>query len=313
MRCGVVQRLTLRALVAALVLAGPACGIGEKQGHADRVHASLAKAGAEPGAGTASYELVLGDGGLEDLEADERQRVEAALGAAGASGNPSIVVEVGFAVPDRRARASFPGGEVERATVFHDTNLFVRRQNARATERRTWAKLDLAEVVENERPLDTREMTPGQVLSSAASTINPVYVLELVRGALAGSIEVRGNETAGGVESTRYDANVSFDKALTELEFDDEEREVRLRLFRLLGARKDVVPASVWVDAEGRLRRVRVELDQQISRRRTNKLLVTVDITSFGSGVALEGPAEEATVTYERFGRLVRSALPEGA
>jgi hypothetical protein len=297
-------------LAAVPVLSSSACGLGDKQAIADRLHASRrAVADASPVAGTLTYELRAAENTAP--RAEEAQL--AALG--GASGPATASVQVVLDGRDRRARLSSPTveGAIERTTTFADTQLFLRRQNARPTERRIWARLDLDRIVEDERPLALREMTPPAVLSAVASTINPVYLVELVEGALAGSVERQGPETIGDVAVTRYEANISFDKALTGLDFDDEEREVRIRLFRLLGATADVVPAELWLDAEGRLRRLRLELDQRVDRQRANELVITLDLATFGDATSLDGPPAESIVTYERFGRLVRSALPAEA
>lgn len=309
------RRIVCSAVIAVAVgLSTAGCGIGAKQQEADRIHASREKvAEHSPATGTVTFELVADRGAL-DLEADERAELAAAIGAAG-GGNPAVTVQVGIDGGSRRARLSFPTeeGAIERTTVFDDTDVFVRRQNARPTERRTWAKLDLDRIVDNERPIDLRELTAPNVLTAVAATVNPVYLVELVEGALAGSVERVGQGVIGEVAVTRYDANISFDKAITELGFDEEEREVRLRLFRLLGANKDVVPARIWIDDEGRLRRLRVELEQRMTRQRSNTVIATVELVSFGSDASLDVPAAESIVTYERFGRLVRAAMPAEA
>lgn len=298
-------------MAAALATSSAACGLGDKQALADRIHASRqAVADASPAGGTLTYELRQTPGG-----SDSTAQLAALAGATGAVGAPTISVQVVLDGRDRRARSSWPTveGAVERTTTFHDTEVFVRRQNARATERRTWARLDLDKIVEDERPLALREMAPPAVLNAVTTTVNPVYLLELVEGALAGSVERKGDDVIGDVAVARYEANISFDKALTGLDFDDDEREVRLRLFRLLGVTKDVVPAELWLDAEGRLRRLRIELEQRVDRQRSIGLTVTLELASFGDATSLEGPPDESVVTYERFGRLVRSAMPEEA
>lgn len=298
-------------VAAAVAVSATGCGLGDKQAIADRLHASrLAVAEASPAVGTVTYELRQSSGG-----SDAAAQLAALAGEAGAVGAPTTSAQIVLDGRDRRARVSLPSvdGAVERTTTFDDTELFVRRQNARATERRTWARLDLGKIVEDERPLALREMTPPSVLNAVVTTVNPVYLLELVEGALAGSVERKGNDLIGETAVTRHVANISFDKALTGLDFDDEEREVRLRLFRLLGASKDVVPAELWLDAEGRLRRLRIELEQRVDRQRSIDLIVTLELAAFGDATSLEGPADESVVTYERFGRLVRSAMPEEA
>lgn len=310
--CGI-RRAGIVAVVLAMAVGATACGIGDKQNRADRIHASRAvTAEASPAVGTLTLELELDERASALAVEDERAQAAAAL-AGEEEGSRSLGLHVDLDAGDRTARSSVADPAVERATVFADTQLFVRRQNARATEKRTWARLDLAKVIENERPLDAEDMTPPQVLAAVASTINPVFLVELVEGTLAGSVEIAGSEPAGGVDTTRYDVNVSFDKAMTGLDFDDDERTVRTRLFHLVGHRKDVVPASIWIDAEGRLRRLRIKLEQRVSRQRTNRLIATLELNEFGREVAIDAPLPEAVVTYERFGRLVRSAMPAGA
>jgi hypothetical protein len=303
------RRSTTVAVVTLGLAASTACGIGDKQALADQIHGSRqAVADASPAIGTLHLELETPREASNGAAA-----LAAAAGAPGATGPSTLTLQISLDGTTRRARAALDDPAVERAALFDDTQVFVRRQNARPTERRTWARLDLADLVETERPITADELEPPQILAGIAATLNPVYLVELVEGALAGSVERRGTEPAGGIDAVRYDANISFDKALTELDFDDEAREVRMRLFHLLGAREDVVPASIWLDPEGRLRKLRLELDQRIDRRRSNTLVATLELHGFGGEAALEHPAGEATVTYERFGRLVRSALPTQA
>lgn len=300
-------------LILVIAMAAPACGIGDRQQRADRIHASRgALADASPAIGTLTLELEPDERASALIGGEEQAQAAAALSGDEPAAQ-SLALQVALDAGDRRARSSVADPAVERATVFADTQLFVRRQNARATEKRTWARLDLKKVIDNERPLDAEEMSAPQVLAAVASTVNPVYLVELVEGALAGSVEIVGPENAGGVDTTRYDVNISFDKAMTGLDFDDDERAVRMRLFRLIGHHKDVVPASIWIDAEGRLRRLRLELEQRVSRQRTNHVIATIEFTELAADVAIDGPAPEAIVTYERFGRLVRSALPAEA
>lgn len=310
------RRRTAAAWIALAGVAASGCGIADKQAQADRLHASRQRvADASPAAGTLRFELTIDDSQRDQLEAEQRELLEQALAQAGPAGKPSIVFAAGLdarrrsarVAPNAAAGAASPG---EALAIFADTRVFVRRQNARPTERRKWATLDLDDLIERERPLDVDDMAPGAVLNAVASTVNPLYFVDLVAGALAGSVRVTGSESVAGIATTRYDANISFDKALTELDLDDDQRETRMRLFRLLGARKDVVPASIWLDAEGRLRRLKLELEQRISRQRANQLTVVLELVEFGGQLALDPPARDVTVTYDRFGRLVRSALP---
>ena len=303
----------LPAWVVVLALIGPiaGCGLGDRQRNAEVIHRSRARVvDAEAAAGTLHLELEVDESAIDRLEAAERNELVAAL--ASSEGRPELTVQTGLDASSRRARVSF-GDLTAPGSVFADTAVFVRRQNARPTERRTWATLDLADLPDRERPLDASDMSPGAILAAVASTVNPVYLLELAEGALAGSVKRRGADTVAGTPVTRYDANISMDKTMTQLDFDDDERKVRLRLFRLLGARKDVLPATFWIDDDGRLRRIRVEFEQRVTRQRTNVLIATLELTAFATTDVIDLPMPAETVEYEAFARLVRSALPEGA
>ncbi|HVM09653.1 MAG TPA: hypothetical protein VM345_14390 [Acidimicrobiales bacterium] len=303
-----VARALSLVLVATLV---GGCGLGSKDAQAKRIRASLTAAeAASPVTGSVTFELELDREAAAELAPDQRAQLETALAASAAAGNPTLKAATGIDSSTKRAVVTFEGTE-EPAAVFVDTQLFTKRRNARATERRTWARLDIMDPLTEERPIDLREMTPPQTLTAAATTLSPVHIVELIEGTLTGSVKAKGNEAIGEVQVARFDMNISLDKAMKELDFDDEQREARLRLIRLLGSRNDVLPARAWIDDQGRLRRFEVELDQRVTRRRTNHLKVRLDLDTFGAPVAIEPPSNEVTVTYERFGRLVRSVLPE--
>ena len=298
------------AWIVATAVALGGCGVGEKDAHATRIRASRTLvAQSSPAAGQLSFELQIDEELVDELESTQRAQVEAAL-ASGAA--PRVDVATVLDGESRRATITLDPASAEPATVFVDTEMFAKRRNARPSERRTWARLDLSDLTEAERPLDMREMTATQVLTAVASTLNPAYLLDLVEGTLTGSVEVRGTERINEIDTTRYEMNISLEKALTELDFDDEQQEVRNRLFWMLGSREEVIPAQAWIDADGRLRRLELELKQRVTRRRHNTLNVRLELGAFGGEAALVAPAQDATVTYERFGRLVRSVLPEG-
>jgi hypothetical protein len=263
-----------------------------------------------PVAGSLTFELELNSEAVAELAPDQRSRLEAALAATEAAGNPTLKAATGIDGATKRAVVTVEGSQ-EPAAVFIDTELFTKRRNARPTERRTWARLDIDDLLAEERPIDLSEMSPTQTLTAAAATLNPAHIVELIEGTLTGSVKAKGADTIGDAQVSRFEMNISLDKAMKELDFDDEEREARLRLIRLLGSRNDVLPAKAWIDGTGKLRRFELEFDQRVSRRRTNHLKVRLDLDTFGAPVSIEPPANDVTVTYERFGRLVRSVLPE--
>ena len=157
------------------------------------------------------------------------------------------------------------------------------------------------------------ELGGTQIVLATAATLNPVSVLDLVVGALAGSVERGEPEDVDGVRVTRFDSNLSLDRSVTELDLPDDELEPRLLMFRLLGIFDDVRPARYWLDEDGRVRRVEAELLQRVSRRQQHELNVTLEITGYGTPIEVPVPGAEETITFERHGRLVRTVAPGDA
>ena len=196
------------------------------------------------------------------------------------------------------------------AVIFEGSTVFIKRQNLRPRERRTWARLDFDRLPDEEPrpPQDDLAGTPS--LISLVTTANPSHVLDVAGGVLAGSTKLRGPATLDGVEFTRYTANVSLEKALTEADLTDEEVEARSLTYRLLGFRQDVVPAQFWLTSDGSLRRLRLDIPQYVNRRRSDRVIVTLDLHGPAPAPVAAAPVPEETVTYQRYGRLLRAALP---
>lgn len=296
------------AVVAGLASAA-ACGIGDGQALAD----AIAKGGrvavdAPSQRGTLTIELEIDESGIETLEGGQRDAFEALAGGDGVAGatNPSLVLDVDADLSAQLASVSTGDRPV---AVFDGRDIYVRRQNARATEKRVWAALDLVALTSDERPLVVRELPPEQVLQAVAVGLNPGYIVEFAAGALAGSTELAGRADVAGVETDHYRAKVALEQLVDRLDLDDDETEARLRIHDLLRTRREVMPAEFWIDGEGFLRQLRLELRQQVTRRRFNTITVTLRFDEFGAATTAVPPSEDQTVSYETFGRLVRSGV----
>ena len=331
------------ALLAALLVGG--CSIGDRERHADAIRATRARAaGVGALAGTATYDLRLHDRSREQVEdllgfAPAKMRLQADIVVDASKGRAEVRFGPGD-LPAERATASGPeaalaaleeaasGAAAEPpqpagpeagaapleprpiAAIFEDSTVFVKRQNLRPTERRTWARLDFARLPESEPRPPSDDLAGNASLVAVATTANPSYLLDLATGALAGSAKRIGTAEIEGVPFTRYSANVSFDKASTERELEDDALETRSLMYRLLGFREDIVPAQFWIAADGSLRRMRIEVPQRVNRRRSDRLVVTLDLVGPAPAGVSAGPAADETVTYLRYGRLLRAASP---
>ena len=122
---------------------------------------------------------------------------------------------------------------------------------------------------------------PAQVLGGGVQPGNPIAALDLLHGA----IEVRpfGGAALRGTSTFRYELLVNADRVLAEAPA--ERRAVLARM--LEGMRGAAIEADVWVDVEGRVRRV--QLGNDLTRgttttdRRGFAFATTIDLFDFGA------------------------------
>ena len=332
--------------VATIVLASLAlsvvssCGIGDKQRQADVITATPAKAVAlKTAAGTLTVESKPKPGSSAVVRAEGTQAA-AAASALGAMGNATLQVPVRFdfaadrtdvaltfatesaepaeepaeapTEPPAEAPAEDPappatGGPT---TIYERNSAYVQRVNRRPAERRVWARLDFGALPSDEAPPDQSDVSATERLYTLANTINPRYLLDLAEGTLAGSVELVGQEDVGGVRTRHYQANVSIEKATTELDLTEAEVETRHHVFRLVGIGGDVHRAEYWIDDEGRLRRSRFAFEQRLVPRVHNELTVTLEVAQYGEPVEVLAPTKDETVRVDRYGRFIRASIP---
>lgn len=316
---------------------GGACGVGDKQQRATVITSTRSKAvAAGTGAGTVTIEATPK---RSTTAVASRPAVAGALAGAAAVQQVSVPVRFDFA----RARTDIvlavpakPDPEPESATrdpaasppttlradpappvdanaptaMFQGDIAFVKRVNRRPAERRVWARLDFGRLPADERAPDQSGLSAADRLYAFANTINPKYLLDLAEGTLAGSVELVGTEPVAGVPTRHYRANMSIDKATSELSLSDEQSETRRHVFQLVGVGGDVHKAEYWVDDDGRLRRSRFSFEQRLIPRVHNIVTVTLEVSQYGEPVEVVAPTKEETVRVDRYGRFVRAALP---
>jgi hypothetical protein len=154
---------------------------------------------------------------------------------------------------------------------------------------REWAVFDYAAIKDRDR-----------TKHGGSLAINPVDLLRLSRGVLAGSIKRRGTDASGRVE---YDANVSRDKA--ERKLSEDERDVVTKEFVANAITRRVFPAKFWLDADGSLARMQVKLRQQLSNIDRADLTVTFDFALQPTAVVIKAPGKQGTVHVRTLGELV--------
>jgi hypothetical protein len=155
-----------------------------------------------------------------------------------------------------------------------------------------WFKIDLAEVGKQ-----------SGIDFAALSQLNqgdPSQMLLYLRGA-SQEIEEMGEEEIRGEETTHYRARVDLEKAVEQSigrvpeEMRESVRKTVDRLVEQIGAR--TIPVEVWIDGDGRARRMSMEFDMKIPAQSAKlHMSMTMDLFDFGVDVSAEPPPEGETV-----------------
>lgn len=114
-------------------------------------------------------------------------------------------------------------------------------------------------------------------------------------GAVTNDARARGRESIRGVPTTKYTATVDAERIPETLPPDQRDTARRgLRLFK-----EPVLPAQVWIDDDGLIRRLRYDFDFDNLRAPSNgeeRMVMTVDLFGFGTDARVQAPPPEQTV-----------------
>lgn len=144
--------------------------------------------------------------------------------------------------------------------------------------------------------LDTEDMAGALGTGTTAGTTNPAQQLDVLRG-VTGDVEQAGSEEVRGEPTTRYEFTVDVAEALAEL---PEEQRAALRdVSEAMDT--DELPVSVWIDGEGRTRRLRYDFELPPSATggpSGGRTTVTLEYFDFGVDVAVEPPPEDDVIDF---------------
>ncbi len=143
-----------------------------------------------------------------------------------------------------------------------------------------------------------------------AGVISPALAVEVLKGALTGSIERIGVETVAGARATHYTTRFSQDSAAREVD-DEDRREGLLRAFETLGVRDDVFRGEVWIDDSGLVRRILFILRQQKDRVNAFEMRAAWEYYDYGARVSIDPPARSDTNRSTRFRDFIEEFIRE--
>ena len=297
----------MAASFAALAIAPlAACGLGEREAHADAiadgVEAAIA-AGSARGTVSATLRVIE----VPDVGVSVGGIAIAVDSADPAELPPFPPIELAMAIDFEHGRSGVQSEAV--LQVFDGLDLYGIRHAAAERDARPWVLLDLEGLDDGDSGLDPLQDPP----LLAMNAISPVVLVDLASGPLTGSIEHRGEETVAGVRATRYEANFDIEKVLTKSRrtaYDEDRREAVERLFDALGVKGTVHPGEVWIDEDGLLRRFDLRLRVEPIRRFAFEVGLRIELTSIGEPVHIDTPAPHELLQIDSLVAFLRSVVP---
>jgi len=197
----------------------------------------------------------------------------------------------------RTGAASYAApGATSPAVVFSGNRAFALTPHAGPKDARPWLSTTL------DKDLQDRRLDPSAIPSSlAAYALRPSVVIDMLSGALTGSIHEVGRSTVDGVSLTQYDVRFDLEQAFdnaTRVRYSQRQIDDVDKLLEVLGVKTTTLDdGSVWLDADGNPRRVVVHLRQ--SPVNDSLLLLTVDLrlTPMNTPVTVTVPNGNQVVT----------------
>jgi hypothetical protein len=191
------------------------------------------------------------------------------------------------------------GAEAQQAQGFMpdqmimDGTVMYMRMPALANVRpgKSWIRLDIAAVAE-QQGLDS------SLLTSQLGQNDPTKFLEYLQGASERVSEV-GPDEVRGVQTTHFHAVIDLTKAPAYLT--DEQKAQFEQAIEQLSTQSGLteMPVDVWVDAEGLLRRMVMNMGFGLPDGNGNvSMLMTMDLFDFGVDVDVHAPSESKVVDF---------------
>lgn len=197
----------------------------------------------------------------------------------------------------RTGRAYYSmAGSTKPAVVFDGNTLFALIPSAKPDDARPWIS-----TVANKKLTDYT-LDPAAVPGSlAAFALRPSLLLDLLSGALTGSIRRVGPATIDGVATTEYAAKFDIDQALnnsTRVTYSQKQQDDLDKVFKVLGISSgDIDDGAAFIDAQGNPRRLLVAIRESPVEQSRILLLVDVRFTPLQTPADMVIPAANSVET----------------
>ncbi len=194
------------------------------------------------------------------------------------------------------------GGELE--FVYDRTVMYLRSPQPTPGVETEWVSLDFAQLTEEVSGTDIQQF-------AQAGSNDPSNALALLKGT-ADSVEEIGSEDVRGEETTHYRATVDLRRSAEQAGAVRDQRQFEAFLDQFPS---ETIPVDVWLDDEGRTRRMRIDqpLPQTpgVSVPPGAGVVITIELYDFGVEEAIEvPPADEVTDLTAQLSDLMDEATP---
>lgn len=182
------------------------------------------------------------------------------------------------------------------SVIFSRNKVFALAPHAGPEDARPWLSATL------DKHLQDHTLDPNAIPSSlAAYALRPSVLLDMLSGALTGSVHVAGPSTVDGVSLTKYDVRFdlaqAFDNA-TRVRYSQRQIDDVDKVLDVLGIKTgDLDDGSVWLDGTGNPRRIVVHLRQSPVPDSLVLLSVDLHLEPVSTPVHVAVPGSNAVVT----------------
>ncbi len=172
-------------------------------------------------------------------------------------------------VPGFSSMAGGGEGNVQMVMLYPDVYMHMPFLAGKLPEGKTWMKLDV-----------TKAAAAAGVSSSFSSfdQSDPTQFLEYLRGSAGGVVSL-GSQTVEGVPTTHYHGELELSRVLANIP--SSEQAAAKSALEKLGS-GGAFPVEVWIDAQGRVRRIEMSFG--------------------GAGTAAAGVSANVTIAYKSYG-----------
>jgi len=195
-------------------------------------------------------------------------------------------------------------GSPKPAVVFDGNTLYALIPSAKPNDARPWIS-----TVANKKLTDYQLDPTAVPASLAAFALRPSLLVDLLSGALTGSIHRVGPATVQGVATTEYTAKFVIDQALTDAtrtSYSQKQQDDLDKVFKVLGiSTGDLDVGAAWIDAQGNPRRLQLAIRESPSPQSKILLLVDMQLTPQSTPAVLPVPAPNTVETVPSLSQYV--------